>query len=57
MATFVQTFANALSRMKTLYFEKQSLKYIPEGLIYDKLAMIKSMAWCHQATSHYLHQI
>ena len=30
---------------KSLYFDQISLKYIPEGPIYDKLALLRVMTW------------
>ena len=33
-----------------------SLWWIPQGLTEDKLTLIQIMAWCRQATSHYLSQ-
>ena len=35
---------------------KISLKFIPEGPIDNKSVLVQVMAWCRQATSHYLNQ-
>ena len=33
-----------------------SLKFVPKGLINDKSALVEIMAWCWQATRHYLNR-
>ena len=33
---------------------KMSLRWIPQDLIDDYSTLVQVMAWCHQATSHYL---
>ena len=32
------------------------LRWMPQDLIDDKSTLLQVMAWCHQATSHYLNQ-
>ena len=32
------------------------LKWMPQDLTDDKSTLVQVMAWCHQATSHYLNQ-
>ena len=33
-----------------------SLNFVPKGGVDNKLSLVQVMAWCHQATSHYLSQ-
>ena len=33
-----------------------ALRWMPQDLTEDKLTLVQVMAWCHQATSHYLSQ-
>ena len=33
-----------------------ALRWMPQDLIVDKSTLVQVMAWCHQATSHYLSQ-
>ena len=33
-----------------------ALRWMPQGLTHDKSTLVQVMAWCHQATSHYLSQ-
>ena len=35
---------------------KMPLRWMPETLLYDKSTLVQVMAWCRQATSHYLSQ-
>ena len=37
-------------------FCDNALRWMPQDLINDKLTLVQVMAWCHQATSHYLSQ-
>ena len=33
-----------------------ALKFVPRGLLVSKSALVQVMAWCRQATSHYLNK-
>ena len=35
---------------------ENALQWMPQGLADDKWTLVQVMAWCHQATSHYLSQ-
>ena len=37
-------------------FHDNALQWMPQGLTDDKSALVQVMAWCRQATSHYLSQ-
>ena len=37
-------------------FRGMALIWLSLGLTEDKWTMVKAMAWCHEATSHYLNQ-
>ena len=41
---------------KLSILNKTSLECVPKGLIDDRSALVQVMAWCRQATSHYLNQ-
>ena len=38
------------------YHHNNALRWVPQDLTDDKSTLVYVMAWCHQATSHYLNQ-
>ena len=38
------------------FSQDNALRWIPQDLTDDKSTLVQVMAWCHQATSHYLNQ-
>ena len=40
--------------MSSVFPVNNAIRWMPQGLIDDKSILVQIMAWCHQATNHYL---
>ena len=49
-------FDNVFCKLWAILFNPQWVKKLPTGLAFNKSAWVLVMAWCCQATSHYLYQ-
>ena len=55
-AVILKVFSNFLYSIAAWALTGTSLRWMLQNLTYENSALVQVMAWCHQATSHYLNQ-